>query len=377
MQCGAASCTAGVATSAAFCTGTGGACPTATTSACGLYVCGSTACKTTCSADTDCATGNYCTGAGGSCKPRKTLGAACGTGHECTSSNCVDGVCCSTASCGTCQSCSLNALGTCANIAAGQPAPGGQCSPISTCGYTGTCNGAGACTQAASATTCAPAICAASSVFYTPPATCSGTGTCGTPAALNCTPYLCTSTGCPTSCNGDADCIAADYCTGPGGSCVARAMAGVACTADDQCASTHCTDGFCCGVASCGSCSSCGVTGAQGACTPIPAGGADPTGTCTLGMQPAATCGADGLCDGAGGCQLWPATTQCNLTCPAGTSDQLATYCDGAGTCSATAVPVAHCAPLMCDGVASCRTACTGNADCVSGSCDTTTGICL
>ncbi|MFL5304164.1 MAG: hypothetical protein ACJ8F1_03075 [Polyangia bacterium] len=377
VSCGAASCTNGVATAAVTCTGTG-ACPIAGTTVCSPYVCGSTACKTTCNADTDCVAGNYCTGTGGSCTPKKALGVVCMAANQCTSGNCVDGACCSTASCGTCQSCGLNAAGTCANIGAGQTAPTGQCGITTTCGFTGTCDGAGACTLASSSTQCAPAVCAVGSVFYTPAASCSGAGTCGTATTKDCTPYLCRASGCPTTCDSDGDCIATDYCTGVGGSCVPRALAGVACSGDDQCATGHCTDGFCCGFASCGSCMSCGVAGVQGTCTALPAGNIDPSGICTAGAQAPSTCGHDGSCDGAGGCQWWPATTVCSaVTCPTGTSDRLAQFCDGGGTCSLVAVPVTHCAPFTCDGTMnSCLQSCSADTDCVApATCQT--GVCL
>ncbi len=63
-------------------------------------------CLTSCNNnDLECVSGNYCTGANGSCLAKKTPGTACGTGHECTTGNCVDGVCCNSGACGTCQTC--------------------------------------------------------------------------------------------------------------------------------------------------------------------------------------------------------------------------------------------------------------------------------
>jgi hypothetical protein len=372
VMCVSPSCGGGVATAAAFCTGSG-TCASPTTTACTPYVCGATACKTSCSADTDCVSGDYCTGPGGSCVPKKPLGGACTAATQCAAgSGCVDGVCCSTASCGTCQACNLNGLGTCSSVGAGQPAPAGQCAPTSTCGYAGTCNGAGACTLASSGTVCGGAVCAASSSLYTPASTCDGAGTCTAATTKDCTPYLCKSTGCPTTCNSDADCVAAAYCTSTGGTCVARSIAGAACTSDHQCpAGDFCTDGVCCGSASCPSCMSCAVPGAEGACTAVPAGGADPTGTCTAAKQPETSCGLDGLCDGHGSCALWPASTLCSaVSCPAGAHNQVADQCDGMGTCANLAVPIASCAPYMCDAAGtSCLAACTSDADCFTGTC--------
>jgi hypothetical protein len=219
-------------------------------------------------------------------------------------------------------------------------------------------------------------VCAVSSVFYTPAASCTGAGTCGTATTKDCTPYLCRPSGCPTTCDSDGDCIAGDYCTGVGGSCVPLALAGVACTDGKQCVTGHCTDGFCCGFASCGSCMSCGVAGAQGTCTALPPGSADPTGTCMTAAQAQSTCGLDGLCDGIGGCQLWPATTVCLSTCPAGSTTETANFCDGLGTCLPVNVSIA-CAPFVCNGAAACPTACAADTDCVSGSCNKVSGVCL
>ncbi len=346
VTCVPASCADGVAMGAAFCTGTG-SCATPAVTACTPFVCGTAACKTSCGADTDCVAGDYCTGPGGACLAKKALGLACGAGHECGSGNCVDGVCCSTASCGTCQACSLDGLGTCANVPAGQAAPAGQCAAAGTsCGYDGTCDGSGGCALPASGTSCGSAICATSSTFYTPAPTCDGSGTCGSPSATNCSPYYCKPTGCPTACTTDADCIPTASCTG--GACVPRAMAGGACTSDNQCQSGHCTDGFCCGFASCGPCMSCGVAGFEGTCTNVPAGGQDPAQTCI--RQDSSTCGTDGLCDGNGSCQFWPATTTCSAAiCAAGTSLLVADFCNGAGACANLGLTVKDCAPLTCD----------------------------
>src|SRR6185369_11524604 len=59
-SCRAASCSSGVATLAANCTGAG-SCSAASTVNCSPYVCGATACKTSCGTTADCATGLTCT----------------------------------------------------------------------------------------------------------------------------------------------------------------------------------------------------------------------------------------------------------------------------------------------------------------------------
>ena len=99
--CGASSCSAGKQTGKS-CDGNGGCAEQQ--AACAPYVCGATACKTTCSVDADCASGNFCKA--GSCAPKQELGVACTASSQCKSGNCVDGACCAAASCGTGFSCS-------------------------------------------------------------------------------------------------------------------------------------------------------------------------------------------------------------------------------------------------------------------------------
>ena len=67
-----------------------------------------------------------------------------------------------------------------------------------------------------------------------------------------------------------------------GYSCTNLKANGAACGAGLECLSGNCTEGFCCGSASCGLCQSCAVPGKQGTCSPT----ADGT-----------VCGAS-LCDG-------------------------------------------------------------------------------
>jgi hypothetical protein len=198
-----------------------------------------------------------------------------------------------------------------------------------------------------------------------------------TPAPITCGNGLaCTSGGCTLlTCAQDTDCVAGDYCSG--GSCLPQQTSG-ACTSNNQCATGFCTNGFCCNVGSCVlSCLSCGVPGAQGTCTAVLPGGADPTGTCTgMKQNDPTTCGFDGLCDGGGGCEHYSTSTMCGSpTCAAGTSEVTALFCDGAGNCNATG-NLQNCSPLMCDGTASCLLACAQDSDCISGSCDTGSGTC-
>src|SRR5205823_3181802 len=91
------------------------------------------------------------------------------------------------------------------------------------------------------------------------------------------TPYLCSgaSASCPVSCTVDANCIAADYCSG--GSCVAKKANGSACAGGNECTSTNCADGFCCNSSDerrGDVCSAALGATANGTCTVIVAGSA-------------------------------------------------------------------------------------------------------
>jgi hypothetical protein len=99
-------------------------------------------------------------------------------------------------------------------------------------------------------------------------------------------------------------------------------------------------------------------------CKPVAAGGTDPKGQCAV--EGAATCGKTGLCDGAGGCQLYSAGTQCAPpTCPtSATTATLARTCDGNGTCRPATTQ--SCGAYACNGT-SCKGACGGDGDCAPG----------
>jgi hypothetical protein len=88
-QCAAPFCTDGAnsstATAAADCTGSG-TCGMPSAVSCGNYKCGGTVCKTTCSSDNDCASGNYCSGT--ACVAKGATGATCSAADQCTSAEC-------------------------------------------------------------------------------------------------------------------------------------------------------------------------------------------------------------------------------------------------------------------------------------------------
>ncbi|MFL5305294.1 MAG: hypothetical protein ACJ8F1_08775 [Polyangia bacterium] len=360
--CRAATCSGGTATAAATCNGAG-ACPAPVTQTCSPLVCGSTACKTTCAADTDCIAGDFCST--GTCTPKKATGGTCMATNQCSSGFCVDGFCCNTACTGSCTACS-NARtggtnGTCGNIPVGVADT--RCgSPAPPCGKTGACTGTGACAFAPTTTACGAASC--TNGIATPATNCNGTGACTAPVTSSCAPYLCGSTACANACTTAANCVAGAQCTGghcvlcAGGTCLAN---GAACTASNQCGSGSCVDGFCCNVACTGACTACSNarTGtANGTCANVVAGAAD--SRCTLG----ATCGNTGTCTAVGTCALAPTTTVCAAaSCTNGVATPAA-KCNGAGVC-ATPTPVS-CAPLTC-GSTTCKTTCSVDTDCIAG----------
>ena len=360
-SCGAGACTGGTYTPAGKCDGAGTCAPAAAQS-CKEYLCGTGgACKTTCAADTDCATGYFCVG--GSCA-KKGLGGTCAADSDCGSAHCEQGVCCKTACEGTCMSCALaGSTGTCAAIPAGMD-PFNQCADqvaTNPCGTSGACDGSGACSYYPAGTNCGAASCTGSTL--TQARTCDGAGTCRKATTAMCDPFGCGAGACKATCTTSADCVAPNVCTN--GSC-GKLPPGAACTTAASCVSGFCAQGVCCDTACTGTCLSCALTGSAGTCSPIPAGQA-PASLSQCTMTSAAGCLTDGLCDGAGHCRDWPSGTQCAAASCTGSVLTPAATCDGAGTCK-TVTPGNCPGNLLCDAstMNSCKTKCTADGDCVS-----------
>lgn len=157
--CAGASCTGSTFTSASTCDGLG-TCLSPGTLSCAPYVCGASACKTSCVSDVDCVAGYVCSAAVCVATASKTLGSACVSGGECQSGFCADGLCCNTACAGGCQACSAartgSADGTCANVLNGTD-PRGACPDQGIC-QPGSCQ-AGVCYVAPSSVICQAAGC--------------------------------------------------------------------------------------------------------------------------------------------------------------------------------------------------------------------------
>jgi hypothetical protein len=174
--CGAASCTGAMFTPAAMCDGNG-ACKVGSSVGCGAYLCGTSACKTSCASNADCATGYGCQS--GACVAAKATGTACAAASECASGFCSGGVCCDQSCTGICQSCNM----------------------------TGT---VGSCRPKLAQTTCGAASCVGA--IFTPAAMCDGNGACKVGSSVGCGAYVCGTSACKTSCASNADCATGRTC---------------------------------------------------------------------------------------------------------------------------------------------------------------------
>lgn len=367
-SCRAASCTAGVQTDAASCPGNGAQCPAVVTHNCAPYVCGATACKTSCSGDTDCSTGNWCDA--GTCVAKYDNGVACAATNSCKSNFCVDGVCCNKACGGQCEACDVQGSGGTCTPVSGQPHDvGGSRSACAGDGSVcdGACNGSltTACTYPGTGTSCRAASC--TSGVATVGATCQGTGSCPAKQTVTCTPFVCGATACLGNCAGDVDCIVGDYCAG--GVCKPLLDNGKACGANHECNSQYCVDGVCCDSACKGQCEACDVSGSEGVCSAV--GGA-PHGPRPACVGDNSTC--DGTCDGQNrsSCDYPGTGTVCRqASCTSGTATLIA-FCNGTGVCPP--LQQQDCAPYTC-GATGCAGECQVDADCgVSEFCSA--GIC-
>lgn len=211
-SCGASTCSAGAFTGASYCDGMG-LCVSPMPTSCAPYACNAAgnACATICAGDADCATPATCGSSTNTVNPPGScgliaLGNRCATDAQCAMGSCIDGVCCSAGGpCGTCQSCAVPGHeGSCAPVPPGAPDPSATCTDEGGCGTTGRCDGAGACAFYPAGKVCAEAGCSLDGTSYLPAAACKGDGSpCTRPAAVSCTPYVCTTEGGAPGCAQD------------------------------------------------------------------------------------------------------------------------------------------------------------------------------
>ncbi len=267
-------------------------CAAACTAACNACnVMGSVGICTPLTSGEDNVPANACNGskgcdASGACKSDN--GQPCTSGGECVSGQCFDGVCCNAVCSGTCKSCNITgAVGICSNVAAGLDDTNGvpACS-----GVNQSCDGNGVCKkengQTCSATTeclsgfCVDGVCCNAACTGTCVACNIGTvGTCSNVAVGQDDVGTCAGT--------DVSCDGAGAC---------KSTLGVACSANAECLSAFCVDGFCCNTACNGSCQACSLLlqgqGTNGTCGPILTG-TDPSNECAMGS-----------CNGSSACKL-------------------------------------------------------------------------
>jgi hypothetical protein len=358
-DCRAATCNGGSETPMSTCDGEG-VCQTSASIACAPFQCGATACRISCTQNSDCVAPNVCEN--GSCGKRP-LGGPCASAAECQSNFCVEGVCCNNSCEGTCVSCALtNSRGRCTNVPAGVLDPRKQCvdKGVAMCNTNGRCNGNKGCQSYAAGTTCKPASCDAATNRFTQANTCVS-GRCTPPAASSCAPFKCSGGACANTCASNADCVAPNTCVN--NSC-GKKPNGQACSVTNpaECLSGFCADGVCCESACKASCFSCKLAGTAGQCVAVAPGANDPKSICT--DQGPSACGTDGVCDGAGACRKYALGTICvAASCTAGTQ-RAASTCDGVGRCVAGGTRA--CSPFVCNtnGTA-CFDSCANNTSCL------------
>jgi hypothetical protein len=192
------------------------------TQPCGLYVCGATACKTTCANDADCQSGNYCNGT--ACVPQKALAQACTADDQCSSAHCApEGLCCASACAGQCQYC--DGTGVCQYASGAPHAPRAACTGQGTAPCGGSCPGSSsACSYRNTTVQCKDSACYAfevtcpGQIASVAASYCDGAGSCRYPSAVCCGNYRCTPTNtCRIYCSTDSDCFGGTVCVG--GSC--------------------------------------------------------------------------------------------------------------------------------------------------------------
>ena len=245
--------------------------------------------------ESECSGSVLCNGTG-ACGSLFGNGAACTTGVECQTGNCVDGVCCDTTCTGACRSCSAAATkGTCTNFAANTDPADAECP-----GGALACDGTGACKKIAAETCAAAAECISGNCVDGVCCETACAGDCRS-CALAGTAGVCTSI--PSGQDPQNECAGAATCNGLGACDIPL---GGACSTPLNCQSGFCVDGVCCDAPCTGTCQACSSakkgTGPSGTCGPI-SSGSDPDSECT--NQGSASCGTDGSCDGAGACRKY------------------------------------------------------------------------
>jgi len=372
--------------------------------------CVSGACASSCTKDADCTSGNYCNGT--ACVAKKATAATCTDKRECLSGSCADGVCCSAACDGQCEACDVaGSVGTCVAVSGTPHGSRPACTGTGVgteCGIH--CDGVSAKTcvyPPAGISKCSKSECTAG--VETHASSCDGVGRCSD-VPKDCGAFACSGVTCKSTCSVTSDCAAGFVCKGTtcvpapglgqpcststpcegtlfctdgvccgtatcptGSSCALPAKKGTCaknnaekCTVDAECGSGACTDSVCCESSCAGQCQACDVTGSIGKCVPIKGA---PHGTrLACGTGSGAACEAT-VCDGSDASRC-AALVGSDVKCREPKCvDGIATVeasCTGSGSCPD--VVTKACAPFTCDdGGKACRTSCTKSTECSVG----------
>lgn len=325
----------------------------------------------------DCLASDETCGPGGVCVG--TLGSVCGSGSDCVSGHCVDGVCCNEACDGTCESC-MN--GTCAGISGSPdltcPAPSmcfgrDQCVGLegTPCVVNGECvsghcafaNGVGICCDSACEGACETCL-GANPGQCEPVFSAENDGRCENPdwcdANAECGPIE------GSSCN--PDCPLGWVCLA--GTCVRPAPDGTMCGSDQACVSGHCIDGVCCESRCDGICQRCDII--DGECLAAETG-TDPDLECGVGIcsreaggcagRPGEACGDDDEC-ASGHCEGF---TCCERECDGPCESCSTGECVPVDGDTASCMNELVCAAGLCLGDVG--ASCGNDNTCASGSC--------
>ena len=318
-SCGAATCTDAMSTPAGQCDGLG-TCTPGTASPCPTnFGCNSagTACNTTCTGSTDCASGFVCN--------NKACVVPAGVGTCTENDDCISG------------SCGISGMGNCCTTACGATADP-ACNPTACDVLSGAC-------IYPEGNSCGTDSCLNNKLIAS---ACTAAGAC-TPSPTVCpNNFACNSTGtaCDTVCAATTDCASGFFCVVDAGACDAQATSG-ACTENDACVSNVC-----------------GIAGSGNCCTKASANTTAPCGATDCDIKSAACVypGSSVTC----GTQMESCT---------GSTQQNPSACDGTGSCNANP-GTTDCTPFIC-GANACLASCTDDSSCGTGDfCDVADATC-
>ena len=377
-----------------------------------------TACKGTCTGDTDCQLNWYCA-AGGACQPKRENGDVCIKAEQCSSGYCSNGFCCPGGTCcNTDLHCDDGDVCTTDNCLAelfvcSYDANNNQCAPGSCAGLSFTnpktcsgfaCSGGGgeqdcegddpcklySCSSAGcdisnatAGTQCTATTCAGYEA--TAPKTCNGGGGCTVGGGTSPCPggFACeTATKCRTSCGTNTHCAPEHFCGA--NACQPKRLNGDACSTAAQCASGYCANGYCCAGAtgdccaqdfhcndnndctddSCGFAKKCEFTPNVALCQPAKCDGLTFTGAVFCADGACTDGGLEDDCSGGGQCKTYGCSE--TLGCVAG--DAAANVQCEAQSCTGHTLKQAR----TCDGSGFCALGglsapCAGGYACADG----------